>query len=317
MSQLTRGSVQDWFEGELRSLPNPARKAVQVVIQSVKDTFIDSGPQWAAALAYYALLSAFPLMIVAMSVASLFTDAESILVDRLTSSLGSWVPQEDRIREVVQQAVDSRGQIGVLAFAGLIWTGTRVFGTLTRAMNIAFDAEESYGVVKRFLIEFVMLLTIGVVFIIAMASGYVTSLLWDAVQFLPSNQGFVHNILTELMQLGMLLLAFFLIYLFVPRSRQDWRSAVAGAGVATLLFTIASPIFQHYISQYAAGRYNAIYGSMWVVIVVLIWVWIVSLIAIFGGEIASHTQKIVIEGESPENVQRQHEARSVEKRVKE
>lgn len=314
MSQLTRGGIQDWFEDELGALPDPARKGAQVLIQSVKDTFIDSGPQWAAALAYYALLSAFPLMIVAISVASVFTDAESILVDRLTSSLGSWVPQEDRIREVVQQAVDSRGQIGAMAFAGLVWTGTRVFGTLTRAMNIAFDADESYGFVKRFLIEFVMLLTIGLVFIVAMASGYVTSLLWDAVRFLPSNQSLVHNVLTELMQIGLLLLAFFLIYRFVPRVQQHWCSALAGAGVATLLFTIVSPIFQHYISQYAAGRYNAIYGSMWVVIVVLIWVWIVSLITIFGGEIASHTQKIVIEGESPENVQRHHEARSVVKR---
>ena len=311
---MTRTRVQDWFREEVESLPAPMRHSVYVLVQSVKDTFIDSGPQWAAALAYYALLSAFPLMIVAISVASLFTNTEAIIVDRLTSSLGSWVPQENKIRDVVQQAVDSRGRIGAMAFAGLIWTGTRVFGTLTRAMNIAFDADESYGVLKRFVIEFVMLLTIGVVFIIAMASGLVTRWLWEAVQIFPSKQGVIHNVTTEFVELMLLLAAFLLIYRFVPHVKQDWRSAVAGAGVATLLFSIVSPMFQHYVSEYAAGRYNAIYGSMWVVIVVLIWVWLVSLIAIFGGEIASHTQKMIIEGQSPENVQRQHESRSVVKR---
>lgn len=90
-------------------------------------------------------------------------------------------------------------------------------------------------------------------------------------------------------------------------------ASFAEAGVATLLFVVASPVFQHYISQYAAGRYNAIYGSMWIVIVVLIWVWIVALVTIFGGEMASHTQKIAIDGESPKNVQRRHEARSAVK----
>lgn len=187
MNQLTKQSIRDRFAHTYRSLPTPVRRTGQVVVQSVKDTFIDSGPQWAAALAYYVLLSAFPLMIIAVSAASFFTDTETILVERLTASLALWVPQEDRIEEVVQQAVASRGQIGTLAFAGLVWSGTRVFGTLTRAMNIAFDADESYGFIKRFLIEFVMLLTIGLVFISALASGFLTGLLWDAVQVLPSN----------------------------------------------------------------------------------------------------------------------------------
>lgn len=59
---------------------------------AAKDFFIDSGPQWAAAVAYYTLLSLFPLLLAVVSVAAFFVDPQWA-VDQITSLLGQALPQ--------------------------------------------------------------------------------------------------------------------------------------------------------------------------------------------------------------------------------
>lgn len=301
-----RTTIQSRIQRKWDALPREVRQPGEVVALSIRDLFTDSGPQWAAAIAYYAMLSAFPLFLIAAAIGSYFVDPQWA-VDHLTSALGDLLPQEDKVRDLVNNAISARGQVGLIAFAGFAWTGTRVFGTLTRAMNIAFDADESYSFLKRIVIEAIMLLSIGGVFVVAVSSGFVTSLLWDALQFLPSDQNILYNVITLLIQVALLVFAFFLIYRFVPRTNQDWRSAIAGAVSATVLFLIVSPLFQYYVSRF--GNYNLVYGSLAIVVILLIWVWLVALITIFGGEIASHTKAMVIDGKSAEEVRRAHEDR--------
>jgi YihY family inner membrane protein len=307
MGQVKPRSLEDRLRDDWQELPADARRTAEVITYAIKDMLADNGPQWAAALAYYAMLAAFPLLLVIASLASFFIEPQWA-VDRLTSMLGDFVPQEGQLRDIVNGVVNARGQVGVLAFAGLIVTGTRVFNTLTLALNIAFDADDSYGFWKRFLMQVVLLLTIGVFFILALLSGFVTRLLWDAARVLPAGDSTAYEAITLLVQAAMMAFAFFLIYYFVPRARPNWRAAAAGAATATALFLIVTPLFQYYVSRF--GNYNLIYGSLAIAIILLIWVWIVSLITIFGGEVAAHTQALVIEGRSPEEMQRRHAERS-------
>jgi membrane protein len=284
-----------------------ARTVWDVVAQSIRDLFVDSGPQWAAAVAFYVLLSAVPLLILAASIATFFVSPEWA-AEQLKDGLGDFAPQgEGEVERMVDQAIAARGQVSAIAFAGLLWTGTRVFSTLTRAMNIAFDSEESYGFLKRTLIDIVMVLTLGVFFVLALVSGMLSRWLWGAAAFLPSTNLIV-EVATSIVRAGMLLLAFFLIYRFVPRDGHDWRPAFLGAVVATILFLIAHPVFSYYVQQF--GNYSVIYGQMGVVIVVLIWVWISLVIMMIGAELAAHTQAMVIDGMPREEVARRHANRS-------
>ncbi len=285
-----------------------ARRLGAVVLQSVKDLLVDSGPQWAAAVAFYGLLAVFPLLLAGASVAAFVADPQWV-VERATSLPGEFAPGgEGRIEEIVQQAIAGRGPAGIFSLGALLWTGTRVFGSLTQALNVVYEAREGYGFVKRLLIELVMLLTLGVVLLFALVSGLLVDLLWRITDLLPAGQAFVVTVSRSVVRALALLVAFFLILHFVPRRRIELRATAFGAGVATLLFLAARPLFLFYVERF--GNYNWIYGPLALAILLLLWIWLAALIVLFGGELAAHTQTMLIEGQPAEEVGRRHAERS-------
>jgi membrane protein len=70
----------------------------------------------------------------------------------------------------------------------------------------------------------------------------------------------------------------------------------------------ARPLFLRYVRDF--GQYNLIYGSVAVAVILVLWAWVVALILLFGGELASHVQAMAIEGQAAEQVARQHQERS-------
>jgi membrane protein len=306
---LTRGAGHRLTD-TLASADEWAKQVYDVLAQSIRDSFIDSVPQWAASVAWYALLSAFPLFLVGGWIASFFVEP-AWAADRIASLLDDFIPQGDNsLEEKIQEAVAARNQVGLIAFGGLLFTGTRVFDTVIRALNIAFDTGSSYGFIKRFAIEAGMLLTIGVLFIIGLMSGFLTSLLWEAVQFLPAQEGLAYAVVTWMFRAALLFASFYLIYHYVPRGERRRASAAAGAMTAVGLFMITNPIFQYYVQQF--GNFNAIYGSLAILVIIMIWVYIVCLITLFGGEVAAHTEDMIFRGKSAEEVGQRHNERSPE-----
>lgn len=293
-------------------LTDRAKRFSKTLFQAVKDFMHDSGPQWAAAIAYYSLLSAFPLLLAIASIAAFFVDPQWA-IEQATSFLDEFLPQgAGQVESVVQGAIEARGSVSVLSILSLLWTGSRVFGVVTKGLNIAFNVEETYGFFKRILVELAMLLTVGLLFILALSSRAIVGLLTGVIQVLPA-EGFIYQLVTELVPAVLLLLAFFLTYKFIPRRNVDWRAALLGAGLATSLFIVARPLFTFYLRRFA--NYNLIYGSLAIVIILVLWAWIVSAILLLGGEIVSHVQRMILEGQTPEEVERQHLRRAPTHRV--
>lgn len=290
------------------------RRAGQMFLQAIKDFFHDSGPQWAAAISYYSLLSVFPLLLAAASVAAFFVEP-AWAVDRLTGLLGRFLPAgQSEIESIVQSAIEARGTVGLLSLGALLWSGSRVFGALTKALNIAYDVDETYGFFKRTLVEFAMLLTVGLLFVVALSIRPVLTLLAGFTDgFIPGSQSLVTRAAVQLLPVLLLGVALFLLYRFVPRVRVDWRAALFGAVLAAALIVIARPIFITYVRQFAS--YNLIYGSMAIVAILVLWAWIVAVIIIFGGEVVSHTQAMLIEKQPGQQVEAAHLARSPFKKV--
>jgi len=289
------------------AVPEPAERFGNVIVQSAKDLAIDNGPQWAAALAYYAALSSIPLVLLAASIASLFVDPQWA-VNQLTGALSDFVPQEDSVRDVVTSALQARGQIGLLAFLGFLITGSRAVSTLARALSIAFDSDESQRFWERLVRDSLLLLTVGVYFALAVVAAFLMHPLWQALDGLPARPNVIIGVIQALTQGALLVSAFFLIYRFVPRRNRDSRAALIGALVATLLILIVSPLFQLYVSR--ARTYNVLYGSLAIAVILLVWIWLLALITLYGGSLAAHIKAIGMDRQSPERVQRAHERRA-------
>jgi len=264
------------------------RRLGRMLVRTGKDFGDDDGPQWAAAVAYYALLSLFPLLLAIASIAAYFVDPQWV-TGEATRLLGDFLPTgEQEIEEIVQGAIEARQAAGIFSIASLLWSGTRIFGALAKAMNRAFDIEDGYGFLRRLVVEALMLLTIGVLFVLALGARLILGPLAQAIGFLPGDGGPLLAALPAVASGALLLLAYFLLYRFVPRRRPDWQAALAAAGVATVLVLLARPLFLYYVRRF--GEYNVIYGSLAIVVILVFWAFIVAAITILGGEVASHVQ---------------------------
>lgn len=282
---------------------------------AAKDFTKDNGPQWSAAIAYYALLSIFPLFLAALGIAAYFVDPQWV-IGQLSSVMQSFMPTgQDKIKSVVQGAYQARGGVSGLSIVLLLWTGSRVFGVATQALNIAFDADESYGFLKRVVVQFAIAATLGLLFIVALSSRWVISLLWNTLPGLGDNLGWLRTTLAWSVPGLLLLLALYLGYKFVPRHKVSGVASLLGAILATILFLIARPLFLFFVQRFA--NYNLIYGSLAIVVILVLWTWIVANIFLLGGEVASLVQGIFIEDRSRREVEAYHRRRSPSRRLKE
>jgi membrane protein len=284
------------------------QKVWLVLKQSVKSFMDDSGPQWAAAISYYALLSAFPLMLAIVSIGMFFVP-EQTMTALLAEVLGDFIPEgEDEVQAVIEGAMAARVGVSTFSILFLLWSGSRVFGVLTRGLNIAYDVDEPYGFIKRTGIELLMLFSIGLLFVAALLSRILIGLLIQELDLSLSDQVFLSWGVTQLLPFVLLLLSFFLIYRYVPRRRVDWKAALVGAVFASTMFAVARPLFWFYIDRFA--EYELMYGPLAMVIILVFWTWMVSLFVLFGGELTAHIQDILIEGKPAMEVQRRHRLRS-------
>jgi membrane protein len=303
-----QGQSPEQADGWPRDWPGRFRRSWDVCYHSVWDTMTDNLSQWAAAVAYFSLVSVFPLLLAVVVIASFFVEPQWA-VQHLTAMLGDVIPEgEELIEGVVQGVVDGRVPAGFLSVALWLWTGSRVFGVMTMALNVAFDVERHYSFWQRLIVELAMTVSVGVLLAAAFLSALLLPVVWNWIPAFAEEAGFLLQLARWVVPVVLLFTAFLVTYQWVPRTRTYWRASLVGAGVATALFLAARPLFVMYLQHF--GDFEVIYGSVGLVVILVIWAWVVALITLFGGELAAHVQMMVIEGLSADEVHRRHEARS-------
>ena len=278
-----------------------------MLVQSAKDFVNDNGPQWAAAIAYYSLLSIFPLLLAAVAIAAYFVDPQWA-IRQGARLIGNFLPGSTQlIRQVIQDTIQARGGVGVFSILVLIWSGSRVFGVITKALNIAYDVNEPYGFLKRTLVELLMTFTIGILFVLALGSRLLLSFLEGVIRIPLFQQHAFYQLLGYAIPAVLLLVNLFLTYQYVPRRRVESWAALIGSFLFTTLFLIAQPLFTGYIGTFA--NYNLVYGPLAIVITLVLWTWITANLLLFGGELVSHIQDMVVEEKSESEVDKHHKRR--------
>ena len=272
-----------------------------------RDFVIDDALNWAAGIAFYGVLSVFPMVLAGVDLATWFVDLHGAS-QRASELLRHVMPRADIVRDIIEKAISDRHHISVVSFAFLVYAGGRVFSILIQALNIACDLDEINGFFRRLLVETEMLVFIGMFFMGALVVSLARPLLGDPLGPLPQLKGVVLEVTDWTLPPLLLLGGFFCLYKFVPRHRCNWQSALIGAGVATAGCVGAKPVFLVYIGKLTS--YSAIYGWLTFGIVLMIWAQILSVITLYGGELASHVQMMVYEGLSGEEVSRRHRVRS-------
>jgi membrane protein len=286
---------------------NQLEQIAEVLFLSIKDFLKDNGPQWAAAIAYYSLLSIFPLLLAATAAAAYFVDSQWA-IQQGSRLIGEFLPGSVQfIREIVQEIIEARGEVSFFSILILIWSGSRVFGVITRALNIAYHVSEPYSFLKRTFIEMMMTFTIGILFVLALGSRLLISFLEGLVRVPLLQQDSLFRVLGYAVPAVLLLISLFLTYQYVPRRRVEWWVALIGSVTFTALFLVVQPLFISYIETFA--NYSLVYGPLAVVITLIFWIWLVANLLLLCGEIVSHIQDMLVEERSESEVEEEHEQR--------
>ena len=262
---------------------------VALMLRTMHEMSDDDASHMAAGVAYYALFSLFPLLLGLIAVLSLFLEPQDIQ-SRLTDFSSDYLPASDQLIDSNLDAVlKVRGALGAFAVVGLLWSGSAIFGAVSRAVNRAWDVH----IDRPFFIskprQLGMALGVGVLFLgslsivaLVRATGRLTEL--DVPGIGPVVDWLV-PVLLQGSSFALTVMMFLLVYKFMPNTTTYWRYIWPGAVVAAVLFELAKNMFVLYLSNFAS--FQNVYGTLTPVIVLLLWAYVSSLILIFGAELSS------------------------------
>lgn len=281
---------------------------VPVLRQTLRDAWSGNAMEWAAALAFYAVLSIFPLVLAAAALAAYVVEP-SVVATRLSSLLEGFVPPGVvEVEPIVAAAIASRRRVGVLAILVWLVAGRRILGALVTALDRVSDVDERHeSLQRRAAVEVVLLVGIGAVFVAALAARSLLGLLWEAIW----GAGAAHPaawLVGAAVHALLLVAAFYALYTVVPYGKRDRRSALAGAITATGLFLVVRAGFLATLDRFWESV-TLIYGPVAIAALLLTWAWVVGLIVLVGGSLASHINVMLIEGSSARDAERRHVAR--------
>lgn len=244
----------------------------------------------AMSLVYTTLLSLVPLLAVSFSVLKGFgvhNQVEPLLMSALA-------PLGESGREVTTRLISfvDNMQVGVLGSVGLamlLYTVISLIQKIEGAFNYAWRVTAVRPIGQRFT-QYLSVLLVGPVLFFS-AVGLSASL---------SNNAFVQSVM-HIAPVGTLIeiasvvapyllisLTFAFVYLFVPNTRVRILSAIVGALVAGLLWEVIGEIFSTFMA--GSTRYTAIYSSLAILILFMIWVYVGWLILLIGASVAFYYQ---------------------------
>ena len=264
---------------------------VELVWRSILQFRDDDGTHLAAGVAYYGMLSIFPLLIGLMAIASYFVDPQAVR-GLVSEQLQAGAPGSSSF---LQQSVSNiqrvRGTLGVFSIVGLIWTASAMFGAISRAVNRAWNVEGGPPFYIAKLRHIAMALGTGALLVLSSALttsrvfiAQVEETIGDILPFLFFSN-YLYLALTSIISVLMAFAIFLMIYKFIPHTDTDWSDIWLGALIAALLFEIGRNAFVFYLNNF--GNYDQVYGSLASVVILLVWIFISALILIIGAEVAS------------------------------
>jgi membrane protein len=243
----------------------------------------------AAQTAYYFFFSLFPLFLFTAPLLSVLGD-ERVVFEWIISRVDRAIPASaiELVRGVVADVVFSESAPGLMS-AGIllaVWAGSNVFGSLTHALNRAYDVEESRPWWRRKLMAIACVLASGICLGLAtatlLAGTQIATWLRDNTSIGPTFES-IWWILQYPLAFSMLVAMLFMTYYFLPNLKQHKGQVLVGAAAAALLWLLATLAFRAYVTNF--GSYNKTYGTIGGVIVLLTWMYLTMLAILTGGEL--------------------------------
>ena len=289
----------------IETLKNAVRNTGRTAWDTVK-TFIEiDGEQRAASFAYYALFSLFPLFALLLTAGSSFFATQEVI-----QTIQRFFPLGEAEQKFVWQMVasleESRSSVSIVSVVILLWSSLRFFQALVRGVNRAWHTVE----IPWWQMPLKNLLMIAVIASALLIGLVAPALLQGARKIALAFQDFIESqvpslnldligVIFDLSRYALagavLFYSFTLLYMLAPRRRVYFRQVWIPALLVTVALQICQNAFVNYLPRFV--NYNAIYGTVGVMMLLLLWVYLSGVLIILGACLCSAAEKIY--GQTP------------------
>ena len=265
------------------------QKFVGLLRRSFGDWSDDNAPRLGAALAFYTILSASPLVILAVAMVSLLFGRSSAQA-QLLAEVQALVGPDGRSAVQSMLASGHKESSGILAtlvgLVVLLFGASGVFGELRDALNTIWEARRKHsqglrGMLRDRVFAFGMVFGVGFVLLVSLV---VSTALSVAAKFLSSHlpvPAAVLDLVNFVVSLLGIALLFAVIFKYVPETRVEWNEVFLGGAVTALLFTVGKSLLGLYLGEASPG---SAYGAAGSLVAMVIWVYYSAQIFYFGAE---------------------------------
>ena len=281
--------------GELSRAQRSVRNAVDLVRHCARTLQRDRAAQMAAALTYRTIFSLVPTVVLSLLVLqAVYKEQRAIefLNQTVIRMLNVPTPElqatiSEQITQFTENAYNlSFKSIGGIGLVILIWAALAMVVTVEQCFNRIYNSPTGRPWHHRITIYWAIL-TLGPVLI--MVSVYLGSQLVAWVQPIPGI-GSTLGWLTGFTPLAASWLLLFLLYVLMPNTKVNIRPALIGSFVAAVLWELGKSGFQLYVAK--AVGYSAIYGSLGLIPLFLVWLYLTWWIVLFGLELTYTLQSL-------------------------
>ncbi len=247
----------------------------------------------AASLAFFSLLSLFPLVFLLLYGLSFVVSQDVIGAQVILNVLKGFLPSMGEHVVTELQRVSALETVRWAVFLAFVWFGALVFYELDYALNVVF---ESTWRRHPLISTAIAVASLGVTGLVLILSYVATQAINFLTAYAPRLWGLdllalaAHDLsLTYTLPFSLAFLVVTVLYRLVPRRRPQWREAMIGALTFSLLWVAAKLLFVIY-STYATV-YGDLYGSLLEVILTLLWFYYSAALLLIGAEVAHRLQQ--------------------------
>ena len=239
--------------------PTGVLRALVTEIQEKNITFL------AASLAYYAFASLIPLLLLAISIATLVGGQQ--LADRIIEAAGGALPQS--VADIITQTLSSSGAAGASIGIGLVfllWSAIKIFRGMDIAFSEVYGASGPDGIVDQVTDALITLLGIVLAIVVTIVIGAVVSFVQQTSGVLAQfGLGFLQDGIgyaAGLVSIVGLAIAFYPLYYFLPADDVGFKEAIPGALFAAIGWTLLQTFFRLYAGQSGSSAYGIIGAAL-------------------------------------------------------
>lgn len=275
-----------------------SRLLLRTSLKWQKDNCMDMG----AALAYYALFSLIPTVLVILSLFGVLVGPKTYIHNQILLLAQEALPPEANqiVRDVLVRLNQDSVGVGIVGFLLILIAASSFFTALDRAFDIIWSTPSlppahsgfnkiAVAFVKRKVFSFMLVLGSGVLLLISLLSNILIRIILRLLTEFSDQFSLtkIDTVITlQLLQLisSFLILTLVLMVLFkaLPSVRVTWRDVWPGALITATLFLIVQNLVSRSVISFGS-QFNS-YGVVGGVMVLMLWIYFTSQIFFWGGE---------------------------------